>query len=205
YNDCAMTGPEVDGLNTGYAALLLEQYLDNPSAVPSERRTLFESAPEEVLAMQPGLSRLLALLQDDAGNGHEPAAAAPAVPPVSSPQAQPEDKDELVGGVAAAMSLVKAFRTHGHLAASIAPLGSEAHGDPALEPERLVPRLTPELMARIPARLLRLSIDAETLADAYPRLREIYCGPLAYEIEHISDHEERMWLRPGTEPGRSPP
>jgi len=30
-----MTRPEVDGLNTGYAALLLEQYLDNPSAVPS--------------------------------------------------------------------------------------------------------------------------------------------------------------------------
>jgi 2-oxoglutarate dehydrogenase E1 component len=197
-----MTGPEVDGLNTGYAALLLEQYLDNPSAVPSEWRTLFESAPEEVLAMQPGLSRLLALLQDDAGNGHEPAAAAPAAPPVSSPQAQPEDKDELVGGVAAAMSLVKAFRTHGHLAARIDPLGSEPHGDPALEPERLVPRLTPELMARIPARLLRLSIEGETLADVYPRLQEIYCGPIAYEIEHISDHEERIWLRQAIESGR---
>ena len=45
-----MTRPEVDGLNTGYAALLLEQYLDNPSAVPSEWRTLFESAPESLLA-----------------------------------------------------------------------------------------------------------------------------------------------------------
>ena len=31
---CGMSRPEVDGLNTGYAALLLEQYLDNPSAVP---------------------------------------------------------------------------------------------------------------------------------------------------------------------------
>jgi 2-oxoglutarate dehydrogenase E1 component len=198
-----MTGPEVDGLNTGYAALLLEQYLDNPSAVPSEWRTLFESAPEEVLAMQPGLARLITLLQEDAGNGHEPVATEPSAPSISSPQAQPEDKtDELIAGVAAAMSLVKAFRTHGHLAARIDPLGSEPHGDPALEPERLVPRLTPELMARIPARLLRLSIEGETLADVYPRLREIYCGPIAYEIEHISDHEERVWLRQAIESGR---
>jgi hypothetical protein len=29
-----MERPDVDGLNTGYAALLLEQYLDNPGAVP---------------------------------------------------------------------------------------------------------------------------------------------------------------------------
>ena len=41
-----MERPDVDGLNSGYAALLLEQYLDNPSAVPEEWRDLFESEPE---------------------------------------------------------------------------------------------------------------------------------------------------------------
>jgi 2-oxoglutarate dehydrogenase E1 component len=198
-----MTGPEVDGLNTGYAALLLEQYLDNPSAVPSEWRTLFESEPEALLELQPGLARLVELFQSDATNGHPPVATEPVAPSVPAPAATPPAPDEqLIGGIAAAMSLVKAFRTHGHLAARIDPLGSEPPGDPALEPERLVPKLTPELMARIPARLLRLSVDAETLADAYPRLREIYCGPIAYEIEHISDHEERMWLRQAIESGR---
>ena len=40
-----MSRPDVDGLNAGYAALVLEQYLDNPAAVPAEWRALFESDP----------------------------------------------------------------------------------------------------------------------------------------------------------------
>ena len=51
-----MGRPDVDGLNTGYAALLLEQYLDNPGAVPEEWRDLFESEPEVLLRRQPGLA-----------------------------------------------------------------------------------------------------------------------------------------------------
>jgi 2-oxoglutarate dehydrogenase E1 component len=187
-----MGRPDVDGLNTGYAALLLEQYLDNPGAVPEEWRDLFESHPEVLLERQPGLARLLA--QHDANGQVE----APAIPqPV-----EPTTDTELLGGVAAAMALVKAIRMHGHLAARLDPLGSEPPGDPALEPERLTPKLTPELQARIPASLLRLHVEGETLADALPRLLETYTGPIAYEIEHISDHEERVWLRQAIESGR---
>src|SRR5207237_967961 len=74
--------------------------------------------------------------------------------------------------------------------------------DPALEPERLVPPLTPELQARVPARLLRTYVGGETLAEALPLLRQTYCGRIAYELQHISDHEERIWLRPAIESGR---
>ena len=45
-------------------------------------------------------------------------------------------------------------------------------------------------------------MPAETLADALPRLRDTYCGTIAYEIEHISDHERRVWLRQAIESGR---
>ena len=100
------------------------------------------------------------------------------------------------------MSLVKAYRMHGHLNARLDPLGSEPMGDPALDETRLEPPLTPELQARIPARLLRLSVPGETLLDALPRLREVYTGTIAYEIEHISDHAERVWLRQAIESGR---
>jgi 2-oxoglutarate dehydrogenase E1 component len=185
----------MEGLNAGYAALLLEQYLENPAAVPSEWRDLFESAPEDILSVQPGLARLVELLQEN-GNGHvavEPTPAAAPPPPV-------EVDDQLAPAIAAAMSLVTSIRSHGHLAAHLDPLGSEPAGDPTLEPERS--GLTPQLMARIPSALLGLYVEGETLADAYPRLHDTYCGSIAYEIEHISDHEERVWLRQAIESGR---
>ena len=83
-----------------------------------------------------------------------------------------------------ATALLKAFRTHGHLAARLDPLGTEPEGDPALDPEPL--GLTPELMAQIPAKILRMWVPGATLADALPHLRETYCGTIAYEIEHIA-------------------
>jgi 2-oxoglutarate dehydrogenase E1 component len=183
---------DVDALNAGFAGQLLEQYLENPASVPEEWRVLFESGDgAELLATQPGLQRLLEAR--DRNGAAAPAEVAPA-PAVAD--------EELLGGVAAAMALVKAYRTHGHLAARLDPLGSEPPGDPALEPERMVPRLTPELQARIPARLLRTYVEGETLAEALPRMRATYCGTIAYEIEHISDHEERVWLREAIESGR---
>ena len=199
-----MGRPDVDGLNTGYAALLLEQYLDNPGAVPEEWRDLFESEPEVLLQRHPGLARLLERAAAD-GDGHATPVATP--PPASAPEPAPapavaEEDKELLGGIAASMALVKAIRMHGHLAARLDPLGSEPPGDPALEPERLIPKLTPELQARIPASLLRLHVEGDTLADALPRLLETYTGSIAYEIEHISDHEERVWLRQAIESGR---
>src|SRR5689334_12218164 len=196
-----MERPDVDGLNTGYAALLLEQYLDNPGAVPEEWRDLFESEPEVLLQRQPGLARLLERAAAD-GDGHGPAAASPPPAPAPAPAPAAVPDQELLGGIAASMALVKAIRMHGHLAAHLDPLGSEPPGDPALEPERLIPKLPPELQVRIPASLLRLQVEGETLADALPRLLETYTGTIAYEIEHISDHEERVWLRQAIESGR---
>jgi 2-oxoglutarate decarboxylase len=128
-----------------------------------------------------------------------PAAAAPAATPEAGPAPSGHADEELMQAVQAATSLLKAHRTHGHLAARLDPLGWEPEGDPALNPEPL--GLTPELMAKIPARILRMHVPGETLADALPHLRETYCGPIAYEIEHITSHAQRLWLREKIESG----
>jgi 2-oxoglutarate dehydrogenase E1 component len=189
----------VDELNAGYARELLEEYLENPEGVPFEWRALFENAPAEVLESYPGLSRLLERLRALDGNGR---AAAPGPPTAEAAPPAVEADETLLGAVAAAMALVKAHRMHGHLAAYLDPLGSDPSGDPALDPDRLEPRLTPELQARVPASVLRVHVPGATLAEALPGLRETYCGTMAYEIEHISDHEQRVWLRQAIESGR---
>ena len=120
-----------------------------------------------------------------------PAAVAPAV------SGAPDEA--LLQAVQAATSVVKAHRMHGHLAARLDPLGSDPVGDPALDPATV--SLAPEQMEMIPASVLRVAVPGETFAEALPRLQETYCGTIAYEIEHIADHEHRIWLRQAIESG----
>jgi multifunctional 2-oxoglutarate metabolism enzyme len=136
-------------------------------------------------------------------NAH-PASASPAPLGVGAPSAEPSSApdqidEELLQAVQAATSLLKAYRTHGHLAAQLDPLGSEPKGDPALQPENV--NLTPELMGRIPASILRIGVPGETLLEALPRMRDAYCGTIGYQVEHLSSHQQRIWLREMIETG----
>src|SRR5437773_5738520 len=156
------------------------------------------------------LRRLDALLQGEeqfyeavfeslgaSGGGMRDAGSVPATAP-THPVSRIPYPDELKH-VAAAMALVKAIRNFGHMAARLDPLGADPPGDPALDPGPL--GLTPEIMARIPADVLRIYVPGRTLAEAYPRLQETYCGTISYEVEHIGSHQERLWLRQVIESG----
>ena len=125
------------------------------------------------------------------------AATEPDVPTHDAPRTTHDVED--LKHVAAAYALVRALRNFGHLAAQLDPLGGEPPGDPSLDPGRL--GLTPEIMARIPADVLRIYVPGRTLAEALPQLRATYCGTIAYEVEHIGSHQERVWLRQVIESG----
>jgi multifunctional 2-oxoglutarate metabolism enzyme len=141
--------------------------------------------------------------------GPEPTAPAPklsattspsvAAAAVSSGAAPYTGGEEILQAVQAASTFVSRVRSHGHLAAHLDPLGSEPEGDPGLDPEAL--GLTPELQARLPAKIFQMYVPGATLADALPHLRETYCGTIAYEIEHIASHRQRVWLREQIESG----
>lgn len=109
--------------------------------------------------------------------------------------------DEMLRAVAAGMAIVSAYRRHGHLAAHLDPLGTEPVGDTSLEPQTY--GLTPALQSAIPASVLRVKVPGSTLAEVLPRLRETYSSTIAYEIEHISNANERVWLRDYIESARN--
>ena len=175
-------------MNAGYAQAMYEQYLRDPASVDEAWRQLFENGTS-------GLEPLAPVAASPAPDGS--LGAAPEGPaPASRLPASPDD----LRHAAAAFALIRAHRIHGHAAARLDPLGAEPRGDPALDPEPL--GLTPEVMARIPADVLRVYIPgARTLADAYPAMQATYCGTITYEIEHIASHEERGWLRRTIETG----
>jgi 2-oxoglutarate dehydrogenase E1 component len=113
---------------------------------------------------------------------------------------------ELLEAVQAATSLIRAVRSHGHLLARLDPLESP----PDKSPEEIARQvgvdleqlgLSEELMRQIPASVLRTYVGGETLADVLPQLRDTYCGTIAYEVEHISDNDQRVWLREKIESG----
>ncbi len=132
----------------------------------------------------------------DASAGAPGARIAPPSP--SSPPSPPSPSS--LAAVAAAMALVRAIRIHGHTAARLDPLGRDAAPDPSLDPAPL--GLTPEVMASVPSDVLRVYVPGATLAEAYPALQAVYCGSIAYEVEHIGSSRERVWLRRRIEEGR---
>jgi len=184
-------------MNAGYAQALYEQYLRDPDSVDPDWRALFENGAQ-------GLAPLTDLEIVTAGSSvpedtgvAESAVRVPADSAAAAPSIAPSAED--LHAVALAMSVVKAFRTHGHLGARLDPLGREPKGDPAYDPASI--GLSEEMMRRVPASVLRIGVPGVTFADALPHLRATYCGTIAYEKEHIGSHEERVWLRQMIETG----
>src|SRR5713101_7780208 len=160
------------------------------------------------------LRRLEGLLQGGAGfydvvrdsvglAGRGAAGVGPAAVPAALSTGPLAAVDDDLKHVAAAMARVRAIRSFGHLAARLDPLVFEPLVFTALDLSPL--GVTPEIMARIPAELLRIYVPGGTLAEAYPKLQETYCGTIAYEVEHIGSHQERVWLRRVIESGQHRP
>jgi 2-oxoglutarate decarboxylase len=137
--------------------------------------------------------------QAEAGPPSPTVTSADPVPASTTPAVSDVPDEALMQAVQAATSVIKAHRTHGHLAAHLDPLGTPPRGEPALEPESV--NLTQEMMERIPASIMRVAVPGKTFADALPELRKTYTGTIAYEVEHIAGHNRRVWLRENIESG----
>ncbi|TAM88151.1 multifunctional oxoglutarate decarboxylase/oxoglutarate dehydrogenase thiamine pyrophosphate-binding subunit/dihydrolipoyllysine-residue succinyltransferase subunit [bacterium] len=116
-----------------------------------------------------------------------------------APAAGGAPSEQMLRAAAAGMAMIVRYRTHGHTAANLNPLGAPGKGDEVLDPESL--GVTRAELDAVPASVLGGSLPGKTVGEALDRFKEIYSSTIAYEVEHISSHEQRAWLREQIESG----
>jgi multifunctional 2-oxoglutarate metabolism enzyme len=121
------------------------------------------------------------------------------MPPAPQAPVEATAEREIARAAAAGVALITRYRAHGVNAAHLDPLADASPIDPALEPSSL--GLDHALMQRVPATVLRVYAPGDNLAEVLSSLRDTYCSTIAYEVEHISNHEQRSWLRQQIESG----
>ena len=177
------------GGNADYVEALYEQYLADPASVPAEWSEYFR-------AVQAGSADTprLPVEQQLAASAH---AHRVAVAPGNG-GLHPEAAEKQ----AAVIRLIEAYRGRGHLRATLDPLG--------LKPVPVVPDL--ELAyhglseADMPTVFSTVSLtgpDRMPLADIWSMLRETYLGTIGFEFMHMTNGEEREWLRRRVEAARA--
>ncbi len=92
-----------------------------------------------------------------------------------------------------AWPVINAYRAHGHLAASIDPLGLMERTKPAaLEPLAYDFGEHPDTLPVYCGGVLGL--DVAPLGEVVKKLRKLYCGNIGFEYMHIADPGKKKWL-----------
>ncbi len=170
------------GSNAGYLLDLYDRYCEDPSSVDPASRAFFQN-------WRP---------PDD-----------PAAPPAASEgrvgAAPPPVGQELIGKITGAVNLAQSIRAFGHLPAQLDPLGTPPPQDPALDPA--FHGITDEDLARLPASLIGgpAAEGKPNALEAIRALREIYSAFTGHDFDHVTDPEERDWLREAVESRRFRP
>jgi 2-oxoglutarate dehydrogenase E1 component len=196
------------GPNVGYALELYERYLHDPGSVDAETRTIFDRLERDEDRALATLARpSSSSVPNGKANGSNGATPAAVLAPTSAgngaaPAVQAAEKPTVdVNKVVLAARMARSIREYGHLAANIDPLGSPRPGDPMLEPA--THGITDVDLAALPASIVWPSAGPEdgTCLDAIEKLREMYCGSIGYEFDHVQDYTERTWLHDSVESG----
>ena len=93
-----------------------------------------------------------------------------------------------------ALMMIRAYRTRGHLAANLDPLGIEQHGpQPELDPASY--GFGPDDLDRPIFIDYVLGLETATVRQMLDILKRTYCGTVGVEFMHILDPEEKDWIQ----------
>jgi 2-oxoglutarate dehydrogenase E1 component len=173
---------QLSGGNAAFVEELYENYLRDANSVAPEWRKYFDTfrGGNDV----PHSDAIARIEQAQKSNGHARAASAQAAAPVSDALAQKQ---------AGVLKLVTAYRSRGHLAANLDPLGM-AEKIPA-------PDLDPAFHGLSAADMeTEFSTGSLTgpqrlkLKDLVALLKTTYANTIGAEFMHISDVQQRRWV-----------
>ena len=119
---------------------------------------------------------------------HAPAPKAPSQAPTD------EEARHLLWGSIRALRLIRAYRTRGHFAANLDPLGIEGgRTHPELDPAFY--GFTPEDMDQTFVLDGSLGLESATLREILGILKRTYADTIGVEFTHIQNPEEKHWIQ----------
>ncbi|WP_110927849.1 2-oxoglutarate dehydrogenase E1 component [Bacillus massiliglaciei] len=164
------------GPNLGYVMEQYELFQSNPEAVEdTELRSFFETAGAP--RQDGGTVSQAAVQMEHVGSGLS------------------------MKKITAAVKLSENIRTYGHLAADIYPLKDHVLNSEQLQIEKY--GLTEEDLRKIPADFIapQSPSDVKDGYEAVEYLKQLYTKTIAFEFQHVNDHEEKQWLTDMVETG----
>ena len=186
----------ISGGNASYVEELYEKYLEDPSELPDQWRSYFETLPLVEGTLTPDISHSTVrdhflLLSKNQSR----------VTPISASRisSEYERKQFAVG------ELINAYRRRGHHKAKLDPLELlDESGVPMLDLE--YHRLSEaDLDTRFQTGNLFFGNAEASLRDIVEVLENTYCSSIGAEYMHISDEAEQMWVQQRMEGARSRP
>ena len=173
------------GPNAAYVLEQYEIYQRNPSAVDDKFRTLFTYVTPDVI-----------------GNSTNGASATVAL---ASPNLNGQTTRSAEDKIAGVVNMANSIRDYGHLAAQIDPLGAPPPSDPSL-------RLSYHKLEQNDLKNLHghviggpIGQTAANAEEAIALLSQVYMSTIGYDYAHITEPQEREWLRDTAESRRFHP
>jgi 2-oxoglutarate dehydrogenase E1 component len=194
------------GANATFVEEMHEKFLNDPGSVDPSWRAFFTQLHDDPAAVRaavtgpswyrpelaaPKTTEITRLLDGDWGGLSDKFET---VARARLPGASTQDVQQAARDSVRALMMIRAYRTRGHLAAKLDPLGIENRESPAeLEPSNY--GFTEADMARPIFIDGVLGLDTATIPEMIALLRRTYCSTVGVEFMHITDPVEKSWMQ----------
>jgi 2-oxoglutarate dehydrogenase E1 component len=196
----------LQGANATFIEEMAARYLNDPGSVDHSWRIFFQQLKDNPDAIrgavagpswyraeiaQPKSTETTALMD---GNWNGLAEKLERKVKALLPQASAQSVQQAARDSVRALMMIRAYRTRGHFAATLDPLGLETRESPA--------ELDPSSHGFGPGDLDRaifidgvLGLESATVNEMLAILKRTYCGTVGVEFMHITDPAEKSWIQ----------